>query len=152
MVTKAIIKSINRGKTEAELYVPLYASHSDITGLSSTYTASISTQVGIKPQYQIGDVVYVCIEDNDPGKLVIMGSLYNQKRTSTISDATHGSLKVTVNAELPENTSIGSVSAANIKNLKNSRSNIQNQIDSNIKNQVELLDFMTDELTKFLTI
>lgn len=153
MLTRAIIKSINSSQSEAELYVPLYANHSDIPGLSSYYKATISTPVGIKPQYRVGDVVYVSTENNDPSKLVIIGTLYRPKvKSDNVSDAIHGSIKVSVDAQLPSDTWIGLVSPKNIKTLKNCRSNIQDQLDSNVRQKIELLDFMSEEISKFLSI
>lgn len=155
MVTKAIIKSVRSSNKEVEVYIPLYDGYEDINGqndLLSQYTATICAPAGVSPHYQVGDVVYICIEDQNPGEPVVMGMLYPNKNDSTISDAVHGSLQVNVNAKLPTDTVIGEVTSENIKHLKNSRSNVQDQMDNNIKQKVELLTFMTDKLSKSLMI
>lgn len=153
MVTKAEIKAIRNNKNEIDLYIPVYNDYVESPGekeLSARHHATICTPPGICPNYQVGDVVFICIEDVDLSEPVIMGLLYPSKNKNTVSDATFSSLTVKSNTVLSEDTSIGKVTKANIKCLERVSSNIQDQFETNIKEKVELLDYISEKLSKCL--
>lgn len=154
MVTKAIVKAIRSSDNEVDLYIPIYDGYKptpNSSTLTTNYNANICTLPGVTPNYQVGDVVYICIEDNNLQEPVIMGLLYPTKNVKTVSDGKFSSLCVTVNTKLSADTTIGEVTAENIKCLSNVNKNIQTQFDQNLSEKVSLLEYLTDKLSKCLT-
>lgn len=78
---------------------------------------------------QRGDIVFIGFEDNDFSKPIVLGYLYRSNMTSTYCDLILNSLVVNIDAKLPVNTQIGSVTANEIKCLTGLKENIQNRLD-----------------------
>ena len=153
MVTKALVKAVRSNRNEIDLYIPVYDSYEEDPNekeLSSRYHATICTPPGICPNYQVGDTVFICIEDANLSEPVIMGLLYPATNKKTSSDASFSSLIVSVNTKLSSDTSIGNVSKDNIKCLEKVNKNIQEQFDTNTKQKIELLDYISNQISKCL--
>lgn len=137
MVTKGIIEKIvdtYTAKVRLPLYdgVPIGTISVPTDDLSDATTCTIA---GAQPNLQVGDVVFVGFEDNDRGKPVILGCLYSPESSNSKADLSLNSLEVLINASLPEETNIGSVTSDEIKNLLYSKDNIQVQLD-NLANMI----------------
>lgn len=153
MVTKAEVRAVRNNKNEIDLYIPIYDGYEespDESQLSSRYHATICTPPGISPAYQVGDIVFICIEDVDLSEPVIMGLLYPSNNEKTTSNANFSSLMVQVNTKLPADTSIGEVTKENIKCLEKVSSNIQEQFNGNTREKIELLDYLSGQLSNYL--
>jgi hypothetical protein len=79
-----------------------------------------------------------------------MGLLYPSNNEKTTSNANFSSLMVQVNTKLPADTSIGEVTKENIKCLEKVSSNIQEQFNRNTREKIELLDYLSGQLSKYL--
>ena len=153
MVTKALVHRII-SDTEVVVKVPAFDLIEEDEGeedVSSLPVARITATAGCRPKLKINDIVYVCIEDNDLSKPIIMGTLITSQpeATRSTSDATFDSLKVNVNTVLPEDTKIGNVTKEDIKRLSGVKENIQKQFNDNMSQKVSLLTFMTDTINKY---
>ena len=153
MVTKAIVHRIV-SDTEVIVKVPAFDLVEEEAGeddVNSLPRARIATTPGCIPKFKVNDTVYVCIEDNDLSKPIIMGVLVTSQPepTRSTSDATFESLKVNVNAILPEDTSIGDVGKENIQMLCGVNSNIQKQFDDNMVQKKDMIKFMTDTINTY---
>lgn len=147
MVTKAIVHRII-SDTEVVVKVPAFDLIEEEDGeedVSSLPRARITATAGCRPKLRVNDIVYVCIEDNDLSKPIIMGTLITDapEATRSTSDAVFDSLKVNVNTNLAEDTTIGKVKKDEIKRLSGVKENIQKQFDDNMNQKIALLDFMT---------
>lgn len=99
-------------------------------------TAIVTISPGVYPALKTGDVVLVGFEDGDIDKPIIVGLLFSENSLNTFSDIFSSSLNVKVNATLPEDTTIGEVSSANIKQLRGVNINLQTQLD-NINTRID---------------
>ena len=106
--------------------------------------ATISAVPGISPKFRSGDIVFVEFEERDTSKPVIVGRLFNTLDSKIVSDARFDSLIVDVNTNLSNDTSIGEVTAENIRNLEQSSSNIQYEINRNKKQHIDIETNITD--------
>lgn len=96
------------------------------TPINELAIATVCAVPGYNPSFTIGDKVFVDFEENDFSRPVIMGKIYNQNHNkSTASDGNLDSIKVSVNAELPSDTNIGTVTKQEIAQLKGLNTNIQ---------------------------
>lgn len=77
----------------------------------------------------IGDIVYVAFEDGDYAKPVIIGHLIKESKNIVYPDIESRVFKVYSMADLPKETTIGSVLPIEIEKLSGIKSNIQKQID-----------------------
>lgn len=121
-------------------------------------TTAICVSPGVFPKLQVGDTVIVGFEDDNTGQPVVLGVVFSSdiKEPNTGVDAVFDSLNVTVNSKLPENTSIGKVTSANIKCLQGLKENVQEKFgkyDSVVeahnkyfKNIGSILGFTSDKL------
>ena len=156
MVTKATVEKI---LSNEELSVKIHAydiveEGPDDDELSSTQVARISCPSGFIPDFKVGDTVFVCIEDNDLGEPVVMGKLLLDKcKEDTVgtSRATLSKLKVIGSTELSATTKIGEVTDKQIQYLKGAKSNLQDQLDAQLANEVSLLNSLTTKLNEFAT-
>lgn len=154
MVTKAKVEKIISNE---ELSVKIHAYDIVEEGpneddLSSSQVARISCPSGFIPDFKVGDTVFVCIEDNDLGEPVVIGKLLldNCKEDNVgTSRAALSKLKVTGSTELGATTNIGDVTSKNIECLKGARTNIQDQIDSQLSYEVSLLNNLTNKFNIF---
>lgn len=108
--------------------------------------ACICTLPNADPNIQVGDVVIIGFENNDLGKPIILGYLYRDISNNTAISIDLKSVIIENSASLPEVTSIGDVTPDMIKNLKDSRDNIQNQIDM-LKESINSIE---KQLKKFI--
>ena len=104
MITKGIIREIIGNKFIVS--VPALGQLEDNLNIDidSLPIAQISLQPGNKPNYVIGDIVYVGIEDNNLFRPIILG-LVSDKNSCT--DMNAGQLNVQVEAILPFDTTVG---------------------------------------------
>ena len=131
MITKGIVEKVI-DQYSVKVRLPLYDGAKigticvDTDDLSN---ATICTVSGMIPALKVGDVVFVGFEDNDRGKPVVLGYLYNEFSSDSFVDLTLNSLRVNVDAKLPIDTSIGNVDSEEIQSLLGVRGNIQGQLD-----------------------
>jgi hypothetical protein len=137
MVTKATVEKIISNE-EISVNIPAYdivEEGTDEEELSSSQVARISCPPGFIPDFTVGDTVFVCIEDNDLGEPVVMGKLLLDgcsEDSVGSSRATLSKLKVTGATKLSKDTNIGEVTDKHILCLKDARSNIQEQLDTQL--------------------
>ena len=129
MICKAIIES-KVSKYKYKVSVPAIIEGTTTIGAMPNQgipTATVSIPPGVYPSLRSGDVVLVCFEDDNIFKPIIVGVLFTENCTNISCDIQSDSLKVKVNSELPENTSIGKVTKDNIKNLEGLEYNVQSK-------------------------
>ena len=80
-------------------------------------TAKISTCSGVLPQYSIDDTVIVGLENRDSSKLVVLGSISNNKSSS--SSILSSTIKVNSNVVSVNYPSIGQISTQEFSCLQN---------------------------------
>ena len=80
-------------------------------------TAKISTCSGVLPQYSIDDTVIVGLENRDSSKLVVLGSISNNKLSS--SSILSSTVKVNSNVVSVNYPSIGQISTQEFSCLQN---------------------------------
>lgn len=108
---KAIIESIESDYLY-KVRIPIYHKIENTIGATPTRelpTAPVCTMPGVYPHYQIGDIVWVDFENGEIGYPVILGLLYREEESKSVSDVKFSSLTVDNDAILPEGTSIGNV-------------------------------------------
>lgn len=144
MITKAIVEQIV-DSYNIRVRIPII----DRTAKSSIHTstenlnvATICTVGGCSPNLRVGDVVIVALDDTLEENVVILGSCYRDTPSYTYSDIIHNQLDVRVKCTLPEETTIGNVSAESLKHLSGAKDNLQRQITS----LEERLSFLEEKL------
>ena len=140
MITRAIVEEVV-SPYQVKIRVPLLdrgANTPLATSKESLNTATICSLPNCYINVQVGDVVFVAFEDKTYYKAVILGHLSRATMTDTYADVTFGELTVDRAAILPQDTTIGAVSSADIQMLQGVKDNLQKQIDS-LKLQLELL-------------
>lgn len=144
MVTRAIVEEIV-DKSHVRVRIPRTNKSSAAVGSTPTSELAIATicsTPGISPRLRKNDAVFISFEDDDIGMPVVMGLLFNSEKTGTYSDTVLDSLKVNVDVELPQNTTIGSVSSDSLKNLQGLSSNIQLQIETNASEHKQMNEIL----------
>ena len=91
--------------------------------------APICTPPGVIPNYELGDVVIVGFENDLWNQPIILGQLYCNKNMESTSEFNASSLRVKDESILSEATNIGELKYSDIINTKNTRNNIQYQLD-----------------------
>ena len=119
-------------------------------------TAIVTIPAGLYPALKAGDTVIVGFEDDNTDKPIILGLLFSDSSYTTKADLSVSSAVVTVNVKLPEDTTIGKVTASNIKCLTGLKDNVQekfNNYDDTLeahrkyfKNIGNILGFTSDNL------
>lgn len=131
MITKAIVED-SSDKYSIKVRIPFYdrASTSARRVLDSDLSkATVCTIPNTDLNLRNGDVVFVSFEDGDIGRPVIVGCLYSNKKSDTVTSMVVGSLNVMTYTALPIDTTIGDVSSEEIQRLKGLSDNAQGQID-----------------------
>lgn len=108
MITKAQILKISDDRKKFLVHIPLF----NYAGDENKFTewATLCYQPGNLESYKVEDVVFVCFENSDIGKPVIIGKLYLGKEDEDLNnEMIAGNLKVSNSVHLPENTNIGNV-------------------------------------------
>lgn len=136
MITKGIIiKQSNKSPNKYIVRIPIFetATTRNITSdLSSSHMeATLSANPGTVGGFLKDDVVFIGFEDNSLSKPIILGKLMlgNEMENDSRAYEYINALKVTHNANLPVNTTIGTYSWESIIGKLNSLSNI---LDSDI--------------------
>lgn len=141
MITKAIIDDVT-DQYHVRVRIPFFdrTDSSAVKTPSSNIPQSITCSVpGMHCNFREGDVVLVGFEDNEPGKPIILGSLFRETGGLSIPDAELNGLVVNANAVLPGQTTIGDVTATEISCLKGAQSNIWWEIEQ-IKKRLDKLE------------
>lgn len=86
--------------------------------------AVICTPPNCRPNLQLGDIVFVEIDDQNEDEAIILGQLYYQHASETLSDYILGELEVRNQASLPTKTTIGDVTSTELSYLKGVTQNI----------------------------
>lgn len=98
--------------------------------------ATIATPPGISPKFKNGDLVFIEYEEQDTSKPVIVGRMFNTLTSSIVSDAQFDSVKVSVNAKLPNDSTVGNNNSQNLKYLNGLTTNVQTNLDTlNVDNK-----------------
>ena len=109
-VTKATVQSVSGDMCSVS--IPLLSGQSN-----SNFQASICSDPGVKPNLKKGDLVIVAFEDNDYGKPMVIGRLFNNS-SKALASGDFKNLIVTDDTKLSTSTTIGEVTYDNLKGLK----------------------------------
>lgn len=90
--------------------------------------AVICTLPGCDINLQPGDIVIVSSDEAEED-LIILGTLYRSKKTSTLTNFEIAILLVSDTATLPEATTIGNVDSTSLQCLAGCRYNLQKHLD-----------------------
>lgn len=77
--------------------------------------APVCSPPGIFPVYKPGDVVIVGFENDMPSMPIVLGQLFCEKNSNSLSSVTCDSLSVEVSAVLTKDTTIGNVTYAEME-------------------------------------
>ena len=91
--------------------------------------ATIATPPGISPKFKNGDLVFIEYEEQDTSKPVIVGRMFNTLTSSIVSDAQFDSVQVSINAQLPSDSTVGTNNSQNLKYLNGLSTNVQTNLD-----------------------
>ena len=142
MVTKGKILEIISDK-EVKIEVPAFGLIEEMEGESEVNempVARICTVPGCLPNFAVGDVILICIEDNDLSAPMIMGRLIPDDESLGTSNATFQTLAVEKDTTLSKDTTIGDVTPENISYLEGVTSHIQAQFDTNTTQKINALN------------
>lgn len=135
MITKGIVEDIV-DKYQARVRLPIFDKVDGAKNATKDEDLSIGTVCCLPNssyQVNVGDVVFVGFEDNDISKPIILGQLYRDVDSNTLMTLILGTLETKTSTVLSENTTIGDVSANEIKCLSGIKTNIQQQLNSIIE-------------------
>lgn len=130
MITKAIVEQIV-DKYNIRVRVPTLdrISASNVrTPTNELDIAVICTLPNCHPNLRVGDIVIVSIDESETDT-IILGQLYTDKTSNTLSDMELASLHIWHEANLPYETTIGEVTPENLNCLAGAKENLQQQID-----------------------
>lgn len=147
MITKAFIEEII-SPYEVKVRIPVLDRVTSSSLSTSKENLNVATICSLPNCYinpQVGDVVFVGFEDNTYYKAVILGHLSRQSMTNTYPDMNIRNLEVIASAKLGSDTSIGEVTPSNIQHLKNTKDNLQRQID-NLSERLEKIETMLNQI------
>lgn len=107
--------------------------------------ATICAMPGYNPSFITGDIVFVEFEEDDVSKPVIVGDLKNQLHDKKVAgDLNLKSAVISVNAQLPEDTTIGSITRDELAYLKGLKQNIQFEFDKNAEEHNKLNESISE--------
>lgn len=131
MITKAIIEEILDNGYHARVRIPIYHKSADSpygTPRSQLPIASICCEPGSIPSLKVGDIVFVGFEEDITSQPVIIGMLFRTGDASR-TNLRVSSLQVDVNTVLSSDLTVGETTSNDLNNLKNTKGNLQSQID-----------------------
>ena len=131
MITKAIIEEILDNGYHARVRIPIYhkaANSPSCTPFNQLPIASICCEPGSMPALKKGDIVFVAFQEDLVSQPVIVGMLF-RKDDNSKTNLRVSSLQVDVNTMLSGETTIGDTSINDLNNIKNTKGNLQAQID-----------------------
>ncbi len=111
-MVKGIINKVEN-KYSYRVRIPLYHKVKNTPGCvpdDQLPYATVCTLPGINPLYKENDIVWIDFENNELDVPVILGLLYRESGSNSISDIDCKTLKVEVESSLPRETLIGNVS------------------------------------------
>ena len=130
MITKAIIKKLPSGaytedgkivyNNKFDIFVPIFLNAGENTNSKScaaNMKATLCYEPGNVNNYKVGDAVFIAFEDNRMSKPVIIGKLYKGYEDTDTNLSTNDVLKVSSQASLPSNTTIGDISGEDLAKL-----------------------------------
>lgn len=135
MITKGIVEDII-DTYQVRVRLPIFDKIDGAKNATKNEDLSIGTVCCLPNssyQVNVGDVVFVGFEDNDISKPIILGQLYRDVDSNTLMTLILGTLETKTSTVLSENTTIGDVSANEIKCLLGIKTNIQQQLNSIIE-------------------
>ena len=131
MLALGIVEQVN-SQYSVKVRIPvLHKADGDVNATPTELLpdSSIATFSNSFPNYTVGTVVVVGFDRNDLTSPIVLGELCTINENDTQPDMKVGSINVSGTCSLPKNTIIGEVSSSDIAALKNTRANIQAQID-----------------------
>ncbi len=147
MITKGIVEKIV-DRYHVKVRIPTIdrtPSSSIHTNTENLNTALICTLSNCNPNIQIGDVVFVALDDQSEDDAIILGYLYREVMTPTYCDLILNRLNVESEVALPKNITIGDITYTELSQLIGANKNLQQQITS-LQNQLDLLTTRVTEL------
>lgn len=135
MITKGIVEDII-DTYQVRVRLPIFDKVDGAKNATKNEDLSIGTVCCLPNssyQVNVGDIVFVGFEDNDISKPIILGQLYRDVDSNTLMSLVLGTLETKTSTVLSENTTIGDVSANEIKCLSGIKTNIQQQLNSIIE-------------------
>lgn len=135
MITKGIVEDII-DTYQVRVRLPIFDKVDGAKNATKNEDLSIGTVCCLPNssyQVNVGDVVFVGFEDNDISKPIILGQLYRDVDSNTLMSLVLGTLETKTSTVLSKNTTIGDVSANEIKCLSGIKTNIQQQLNSIIE-------------------
>ena len=135
MITKGIVEDII-DTYQVRVRLPIFDKVDGAKNATKNEDLSIGTVCCLPNssyQVNVGDVVFVGFEDNDISKPIILGQLYRDVDSNTLMTLVLGTLETKTSTVLSKNTTIGDVSANEIKCLSGIKTNIQQQLNSIIE-------------------
>ena len=136
MITKAIVEQIIDDNS-VKIRIPILdkvSSSSLGTEISSCQIAHECTIPNFRYNFNVGDIVFIDFEENNIDSPVIIGYLYGVDNSYPSGEAS--SISIENSSVLPEQTKIGNIEPSEIKCLENTKSNIQQDINSIKSNDV----------------
>ena len=130
MIVRGFVEAIV-DDTHVKVRVPKVNKMEGAVGATPTAELAIGvvcTPPGYSPRLRRGDVVIIGYENDDESSPVVLGLLFTLNNDTT-ANVKVDSLKVKVDTNLSENTTIGNVSKENIQFLQGLRDNAQSQLD-----------------------
>lgn len=132
MITRAIVETIV-DRFHVKVRIPLLdrTKESNVhTNEDSLKVATICTQPQVHPNLKPGDIVFIGFESNFTENPVILGFLFRNSMTDSYCDAILNEVDVLTRCNLPDETTIGTITSEELRCLTNVHSNIQAQISS----------------------
>lgn len=131
MITRAYVEEVV-DKTLVRVRIPIFNKIKSAAGATPTQnlpTAVLCTIPSCIMNPKVNDVVIVGFEEDTYSRPIVLGYLFSDNMQETLCDLTLSSLVLKGNCKLSTDTSIGEVSAEDIKQLKDTKGNIQQQLD-----------------------
>ena len=141
MITKGIVEEI-LSDSLFRVRVPVFnkaKSSPTSTPTEDLPVGVVCAPAGVTANLRVGDIVFIGFEDNNISKPIILGYLNKTGETSSLCDMLMSVIDVSIKANLPSDTTIGSVTPFEIGCLSGSEDNLQWQINL-IKQRLDNLE------------